>query len=98
MRRREFIAGLSGASAWPWAARAPHACMYFTPLASISGIGIRFRYRQCEKVVLHSITSSARPSSGVGTVIPKALAVLRFITNLVLLCLPHRNVGRLLAL
>src|SRR5262249_42996200 len=37
-----------------------------------------------ERASLHSITSSARPSSGSGTVSPSALAVLRLMTSVYL--------------
>ena len=47
---------------------------------------------------LHSITSSARPSSGSGTVMPSALAVLRLMIISTLVDLLDRQVGRLVAL
>jgi hypothetical protein len=41
----------------------------------------RNRHMQCSKCGAYSITSSARPSSGSGTVRPSAVAVLRLIIN-----------------
>ena len=46
----------------------------------------------------HSITSSARPSSGSGTVSPSALAVLRLMTSSIFVDCYDRQVGWLLAL
>src|SRR5262245_51800888 len=43
--------------------------------------GRRAAEQRDERAALHSITSSARPSSGSGTVRPSALAVVRLITS-----------------
>src|SRR5262249_6803473 len=46
--------------------------------------GRRAAEQRYELAPLHSITSSARPSSGSGTVSPSALAVLRLMTSVYL--------------
>src|SRR5205085_12650008 len=58
----------------------------------------RPRYRSAEHrdelAASHSITSSARPSNGSGTVTPSALAVLRLIINSTLVaCCTGRSAG-----
>ena len=58
------------------------------------GRGRRTEASNWRTTLSHSITSSARPSSGNGTVRPGALAILRLITNLNLIgCSTGRSAG-----
>src|SRR5262249_61522836 len=56
--------------------------------------GRRAAERQDERAALHSITSSARPSSEIGTLSPSAFAVLRLMTSSTLVdCCTGRSEG-----
>src|SRR5450755_3475161 len=63
--------------------------------ANYQGCGIRLtRKPSDERTLLHSITSSARPSSEIGTVIPSALAVLRLrMSSTFVACCTGRSEG-----